>query len=417
MNSHIITKFLIKTSAIVATLTLCQTPAFSQSSYETQGKIREDSCFTSVQGKVAWSQGGSKTWAASNVRDLCRGTPNAYETVACFKRGIEAHNDWSKSIQACRSDINSYKEQDAGREDRCFDAVQGKVAWSRNGSKTWNSTNIRNLCKDTRNVERTVNCFKRGIIDHNGWSKAISDCQTNPNSYPNVSLSSASNSAPQTPQSSAPIAPPKPKESAADICTRRIKVEAAYNQSGRSNWHDNDAKQICYGTSNPDTRISCFQKGVQSHNDWREAARDCRRNDKTYNGGSPSNRGLTENGVTGKNVVEIHYKQFKLGTSEVYKTGKFVETPGDPDIWHWIVDGNTTGDGIYEVLKRYDGTLVLKNTGRITTGGRINNEYVLEISTASKDIKGTDVGNSDSQHVRTRDKRLFFTGKITRQYR
>lgn len=410
-------KFLVKTLAITAILTLCHTAASAQSSYAEQGKIREDSCFTSVQGKVAWSRGGSKTWSPSNVRALCQGTPNAYETVACFKRGIEAHNDWNKAIQACRSDINSYKEQDAAREDRCFDAVQGKVAWSRGGSKTWNPANIRNLCKDTRNVERTVDCFKRGIIDHNNWGKAINACQSNPNSYLNVSLSSGSTPSVQSTPAPAQVAPPKPKESAAEICTRRIKSEASYNQSGRSNWHDNDAKQICYGTSNPDTRISCFQKGVQSHNDWREAARDCRRNDKTYNGGSPSNRGLTENGVTGKNVVEIHYKRFKLGTSEVYKTGKFVETQGDPDIWHWIIDDKTTGDLIFEVIKRYDGTLVLKNTGRITTGGRINNEYVFEINTASKDIRGTDVGGSDNQHVRTRDKRLFFTGKVTRQYR
>lgn len=61
-------------------------------------------------------------------------------------------------------------------ETSCFNSVQGKVAWSRGGSKQWGANNIKNLCAQTRNPSQTVACFKRGIASHNSWQKAIKDC-------------------------------------------------------------------------------------------------------------------------------------------------------------------------------------------------------------------------------------------------
>lgn len=62
-------------------------------------------------------------------------------------------------------------------EQVCFDMIQGKVAWSQNGSKQWGPNNINALCKSTTNPQSTVDCFKRGIAAHNSWQKATQDCK------------------------------------------------------------------------------------------------------------------------------------------------------------------------------------------------------------------------------------------------
>jgi hypothetical protein len=61
----------------------------------------ETSCFNSVQGKVAWSRGGSKQWGANNIKKLCAQTRNPSQTIACFKQGIASHNNWQKAIGDC----------------------------------------------------------------------------------------------------------------------------------------------------------------------------------------------------------------------------------------------------------------------------------------------------------------------------
>lgn len=63
---------------------------------------QETNCFNNVQGKVAWSQAGKKTWGPANIKKLCAGTRNPSRTIACFKQGIASHNDWNKAINSCR---------------------------------------------------------------------------------------------------------------------------------------------------------------------------------------------------------------------------------------------------------------------------------------------------------------------------
>jgi hypothetical protein len=60
-------------------------------------------CFNRVQGKIVWRQGGSKQWSAGNVTALCKATRNPKATVACFQRGISAHNSWQRATQDCRA--------------------------------------------------------------------------------------------------------------------------------------------------------------------------------------------------------------------------------------------------------------------------------------------------------------------------
>ncbi len=62
----------------------------------------EQDCFNAIQGKVAYDQLGNKTWGASNVQILCKGTTNPAATIACFQAEIQSHNSWSRGIEACK---------------------------------------------------------------------------------------------------------------------------------------------------------------------------------------------------------------------------------------------------------------------------------------------------------------------------
>jgi len=61
----------------------------------------EQNCYSMVQGKVAWNTAGTTSWGEANVRNLCKGTTNAAQTVNCFSSKISAGVDWSVATPAC----------------------------------------------------------------------------------------------------------------------------------------------------------------------------------------------------------------------------------------------------------------------------------------------------------------------------
>ncbi|MGV7222600.1 MAG: hypothetical protein ACQ9MH_13840 [Nitrospinales bacterium] len=132
------------------------------------GENKEKKCHKKVQGKVAWNKEGNKKWQEKNVAALCSGTVKPKKTIKCFKKEIADHNNWSKAIEQCSTTRK--------KERRCFDMVQGKVAWNKAGSKQWQEKNINDLCLGTTGPKRTVNCFKKEIASHNNWRKAIDTC-------------------------------------------------------------------------------------------------------------------------------------------------------------------------------------------------------------------------------------------------
>jgi hypothetical protein len=141
----------------------------------------EQTCYNMVQGKVAWSQGGSTKWADGNVRNLCQGTQNPRQRVNCFQRGIAAHNNWGRAIKECKGGGIVHRPPppppSVNPEQQCYKMVQGKVAWSQGGSTQWADGNVRNLCAGTTDPGRRVSCFQSGIAAHNDWSRAIKDCK------------------------------------------------------------------------------------------------------------------------------------------------------------------------------------------------------------------------------------------------
>ena len=69
------------------------------------------------------------------------------------------------------------KTTQAERSQSCFDMVQNKVAWNRQGDKSWNPGNVNNLCEGALNPTAVVDCFSQAIIAHDDWARATRDCK------------------------------------------------------------------------------------------------------------------------------------------------------------------------------------------------------------------------------------------------
>lgn len=63
-------------------------------------------------------------------------------------------------------------------ERACFDLVQGRIAWNYFAARTWDPTNIQNLCRGTTNPIEPPDCFQRvmhsGLIPWDGNPKGWS---------------------------------------------------------------------------------------------------------------------------------------------------------------------------------------------------------------------------------------------------
>ena len=70
---------------------------------------KEAQCFDLVQGKVAWNTEGNTGWTDSNVTNLCEGTSNPSETIACFKRGIASGAGWADATTQCKANIAAFR--------------------------------------------------------------------------------------------------------------------------------------------------------------------------------------------------------------------------------------------------------------------------------------------------------------------
>ncbi|MEK7802657.1 MAG: hypothetical protein AAB276_09415, partial [Pseudomonadota bacterium] len=129
---------------------------FAQAAVNAQSYTSEEqNCFNMVQGKVAYDKAGSKTWNEANIRNLCKGTTNAAQTINCFSTKISAGVDWSVASPACSptnlkstsSSLNGnwmmYNEKGV-KYDKLAKIVQSGVNLSFNNGYGGNSTAVLN---------------------------------------------------------------------------------------------------------------------------------------------------------------------------------------------------------------------------------------------------------------------------------
>lgn len=71
---------------------------------------REQSCYSKVQGKVAWARAGHTNWQDGNVRKLCKNTEDPDATIACFNAEITRHDNWFVGLSNCRSEAQDIRK-------------------------------------------------------------------------------------------------------------------------------------------------------------------------------------------------------------------------------------------------------------------------------------------------------------------
>lgn len=110
-----------------------------------------------MHGGIDWGRGFQWEW--SNAIDLCAGTTNAGVTIGCFQQQVAQGQGWQAAIAACK-----FKP--------CQDAVQGKIAWDRQGSKTWSPANVERLCRNSTS-DQPAQCFQRVMYGGIDWGRGL----------------------------------------------------------------------------------------------------------------------------------------------------------------------------------------------------------------------------------------------------
>lgn len=66
-----------------------------------------------------------------------------------------------------------------------------------------------------------------------------------------------------------------PAQSPEQICHDMVQGNVAWSQNGDRHWQENNVRNLCAGTNDPDQTVSCFQQGIATHDNWSKAINDC----------------------------------------------------------------------------------------------------------------------------------------------
>lgn len=103
----------------------------------------EQACYNHIQGKIAWDAAKkAKTWAANNIKKLCKGTTSAKAPGNCFNYVM--HNT---------------------------------VAWKKKPSQTMDWRKATDLCEGTKNYGKTARCFRLAIASGMTVTQSIRQCE------------------------------------------------------------------------------------------------------------------------------------------------------------------------------------------------------------------------------------------------
>jgi len=203
---------------------------------------QESQCFAHVQGQIAWDYQGTRSWSPANVQNLCRGTQRPSEPGRCFDRAMHGGINWGggttwqwenalnlcQGTNAADSTITCFQSKIAEGaawpsaiqqckmpEAACASDVQGKIAWDYQGTRTWNPSNVQNLCRGTSVASEPGRCFDRAM--HGG-----------------------------------------------------------INWGGGTTWQWENALNLCQGTNFADSTIACFQAKIAQGMPWSNAIQQCK---------------------------------------------------------------------------------------------------------------------------------------------
>ncbi len=146
----------------------------------TNNATQPGKCFeTAMFGGVRWGSGTEWRW--QDAVALCKGTNNASVVINCYKQRLFLGLGSKKAVESCVAATTSGNTA----EDKCYNRVQGKIAWNYTNNVNWSPENVQNLCAGTSFPNEPGKCFKNvmfGGVNHGGgtiwsWTDASKLCK------------------------------------------------------------------------------------------------------------------------------------------------------------------------------------------------------------------------------------------------
>ena len=271
-------------SAATLLAALAPTPAHAQGA-----------CIGAAQGRIAWDYKGNKQWAQGNLDRLCRGAATA-EPASCFQKvmhggvnwGGGTQWQWQNAIDLCEQSTNSdrtvqcfqakvsqgWQKAIAQCDERapqpvCESAAQGRIAWDYKGNTRWAQGNLDRLCKGATTAE-PASCFQR--VMHGGiswgsstqwqWQNAIDLCEQSADASRTVqcfqakvhmgwqnAIARCDERAPRT------------------DCRTSAQGRIAWDYKGNTRWAQGNLDRLCRDAID-DEPAKCFQKVMHGNINW-----------------------------------------------------------------------------------------------------------------------------------------------------
>ena len=163
-----------------------------------------------------------------------------------------------------------YPNTVAEGEQGCSDMMQSAI--SKDTTQKLRSlideSGIKRLCKGTKDPYTTTGCFFLRAIDISS-ENAIAECtgQIPIGSTPKIGATTA------TPNYGLPPPAPTIAQNEQD-CFNQVQNKVAYDTVGNKTWNENNIKNLCRGTTDPASTISCFSSKMPQMG-WAKATQEC----------------------------------------------------------------------------------------------------------------------------------------------
>ncbi len=168
------------------------------------------------------------------------------------------------TVNPIRPDL--YPNTVAEGEQGCYDLVQQAINKDKAVANLLDESNTKKLCKGTKDPYATVACYGLRIADI-GSQNAIAECsgQIPVGSTPKIGATTNTSGSNSTNTNIA--------QNEQD-CFNRVQNTVAYDTTGNKRWNENNIKNLCQGTTDPPSTISCFSSKMPQIG-WAKASQEC----------------------------------------------------------------------------------------------------------------------------------------------
>ncbi len=174
-------------------------------------------------------------------------------------------------------------------ETECFNMVQGKVAYDRAGSKTWDPANIRRLCANTAGPDQTIACFQKVIKESDSWTMGIELCSRSADRnktpaapkmpVPTASPARLGPTGLETPPTGVQFLPDNQSDTAGPMekaCHNELQGKVATSMGGGKVWSAQAYRALCKGTTaSPAPAVACFKQRLAASTPPQQALVAC----------------------------------------------------------------------------------------------------------------------------------------------